>query len=255
MSKTRGWILRSVAVCLSGLCGNTLHAQQGDYEQVELKESGTIVGVVRYEGKVPKPKELKVTTADQPCHKGPIMSEKLVLSADKQVKFAVASIKGIGRGKPFPKPDAQNPVTLNQVGCRFEPHVLTVPLGHPLRILNSDGILHNVHAHTMMNDAFNRAMPPKVKQMDVSFAYPERIKFTCDAHGWMKSYIIVAEHPYYAVTDDDGTFRFENVPLGTHTIEVWHEALGKQKQEVTVAAGEEVTVEFVLERKKRKGKR
>ena len=233
MSKTRGWILRSVAACLSGLCVNTLHAQQRDYEQVELKESGTIVGVVRYEGKVPKAKELKVTTGDKPCHKGPIMSEKLVLSAGKQVKFAVASIKGIGRGKPFPEPDAQNPVTLDQQGCRFQPHVLTVPLGHPLRILNSDGILHNVHAHTMMNDSFNRAMPPKVKQMDVSFDYPERIKFTCDAHDWMKSYIVVAEHPYYAVTGDDGAFRFENVPLGIHTIEVWHEALGKQKQEVT----------------------
>ena len=107
MSKTRGWILRSVAACLSGLCVNTLHAQQGDYEQVELKESGTIVGVVRYEGKVPKPKELKVTTGDKPCHKGPIMSEKLVLSAGKQVKFAVASIKWIGRGKAFPEQDAQ----------------------------------------------------------------------------------------------------------------------------------------------------
>lgn len=255
MSKTKGWILRSVAACLSGLLGTTLHAQQGDYEQVELKESGTIVGVVRYEGKVPKPKELKVTSGDKPCHKGPIMSEKLVLSADKMVKFAVASIKGISRGKPFPEQDALNPVTLNQQGCRFEPHVLTVPLGHALRILNSDGILHNVHAHAMINDAFNKAMPPKVKQMDVSFDYPERIKFTCDAHDWMKSYIVVAEHPYYAVTGDDGTFRFENVPLGTHTIEIWHEALAKQKQQVTVAAGEEVTVEFVLERKKKKGKR
>lgn len=255
MKKTNKWALLGAAGMLSGFCVTTLHAQQKDYEPVELTTSGTIVGVVRYEGKVPKPKELKVTTADQPCHKGPIMSEKLVLSADKKVQFAVASIKGITRGKSFPKQDAQNPVTLNQQGCRFRPHVLTVPLGHPLRILNSDGVLHNVHAHTMINDAFNRAMPPKVKQMDVSFAYPERIKFTCDAHGWMKSYVVVAEHPYYAVTGDDGTFRFENVPLGTHTIEVWHEALGKQKQEVTVAAGEEVTVEFVLQRKKKKGKR
>ena len=240
---------------MRGFGGTPTYAQKGEYEKVEIQESGTIIGVVRYEGKVPKPKELKVTTADQPCHKGPIMSEKLVLSADNKVKFAVASIKGIVRGKPFPEQDAQNPVTLDQQNCRFRPHVITVPIGHPLRILNSDGILHNVHAHTMINDAFNRAMPPKVTQMDVSFDYPERIKFTCDAHAWMKSYIVVAEHPYYAVTGDDGTFRFENVPLGTHTIEVWHEALGKQKQEVTVAAGEEVAVEFVLQRKKKKGRR
>lgn len=255
MKKTNEWVLLGVVGVLSGFCAPTLHAQQRDYEQIELKQSGTIVGVVRYEGKVPKQKELKVSTADRPCHIGPILSEKLVLSADREITFAVASIKGITRGKPFPEPDPEHPVILNQQGCRFVPHVLTVPLGHPLRILNSDGILHNVHVHAMINDAFNRAMPPKVKQMDVTFDYAERIKFTCDAHDWMKSYIVVAEHPYYAVTGDDGTFRFENVPLGTHTIEVWHEALGKQKQEVTVAAGEEVTVEFKLQRKKKKRKR
>ncbi len=92
-------------------------------------------------------------------------------------------------------------------------------------------------------------MPGKVQQLDVTFDYSERIRVGCDVHKWMSGWIVVAKHPYYAVTGKDGAFRFEDVPAGNHTVEIWHEKLGKKQAEVTVAPGGETTVEFVLKQK------
>lgn len=236
------------------------------YQEVELTESGTIVGVVVFDGKVPDPKRLDVVTEDQACHKGPIYSEELIVSADKKIKWAVASIKKIKQGKPFPKgplgpvparmaekgssgDDSTPVVGLDQNGCRFDPHVVLVAERQSMRIFNSDGILHNVHTYAKFNKPLNKAMPETLEQMDVSFKRRERVRVKCDIHKWMGGWIVVAEHPYYAVTGDDGTFRMEKVPVGTHTIEVWHETLGKQQQQVTVKADEETRLEFVLKNK------
>ncbi len=246
MRKTNEWMTVLVAAAMCGLCSDRAHA--GKYEEVELKESGTIVGVVNFEGKIPKRKRLKVTTDVEHCGKKPIPNDDLVVSKDGKVRWVVASIKKISSGNPFPTADAENPVQLDQKGCRFRPHVVVVPEHRTLRILNSDGILHNVHVWAMKNEAVNRAMPGKVKSMDVSFDRRERIRVGCDVHKWMGAWIIVADHPYYAVTGKDGTFRFENVPVGTHTVRIWHEKLGKQEKEVTVTAGEETQVEFVCKR-------
>ncbi len=110
-------------------------------------------------------------------------------------------------------------------------------------------MLHNVHLHAKKNEPFNRSMPGKVKQLDVTFDYSERIRVGCDVHKWMSGWIVVAKHPYYAVTGQDGAFRLEGVPAGNYTVEIWHEKLGKQQAEVTVTPGGETAVEFVLKRK------
>ncbi|MCH7813622.1 MAG: carboxypeptidase regulatory-like domain-containing protein [Planctomycetes bacterium] len=243
MKKTFRWMTMSTVALLCGPYASPLHA---GYEETELQESGTIVGVVSFEGAVPKPKTLTITTQDPPCHKDPIPSEALVVSQDKKVQWAVASIKKIASGKPLPPEDPDNPVVLDQQGCRFHPHVVVVPKRRTLRIFNSDNILHNVNIRARKNQPLNRGMPAKVKQMDVSFKRPEKIRVSCDVHDWMGAWIVVAEHPYYAVTGSDGTFRLENVPVGIHTVQIWHETLGKQEQEVVVKAGEETRVEFVM---------
>lgn len=239
---------KMIAVALlCGLCANPL---LGGYEETELQESGTIVGLVSFEGNVPKIKKLKVVSQDEPCHKDPIPSEELVVSKDKKVQWAVASIKKIALGKPFPPEDPENPVVLDQKGCRFLPHVVVVAQRRNLSILNSDNILHNVNIKARKNQSLNRGMPGRVKKMDVSFKRSEKIRVGCDVHQWMGAWIVVAEHPYYAVTASDGTFRLDNVPLGTHTVQIWHETLGKQEQEVIVKSGEETHVEFTLKQGK-----
>lgn len=223
-------------------------AAEAAYKTTDVKDGGTIAGVVKWEGEIPKRHKLKVSGADKPCHAKPIPNDDLVVSKDAKVRWVVAYIKKIGEGKAFDI-DPDNPVTLNQEGCRFHPHIVVVPQGQPLQVLNSDGVLHNVHLHAKKNEPFNRSMPGRVKQMDVTFDYSERIRVGCDVHKWMAGWVVVSKHPYYAVTGKDGAFRFEDVPAGNYTIEIWHEKLGKQQAEVTVTPGGETAVEFVLKQK------
>lgn len=244
---------------LSTLCASLLLFEYGaasilaavgpKYEAIKLTESGTIVGVVRFDGPAPAPRSLEVSGDDKICHQEPIPAEDLVVSSDGKIRWAVASIKKIKKGKPFSAEDPENPVALNQKGCRFVPHVIVVPTGRTFRILNSDGILHNTHLLPKKNGLWNKAMPPQVKHLDTKFKRSERIPVKCDVHAWMKGWIIVTDHPYCEVTGPDGTFRMENVPVGTQTLEVWHETLGKLKQQVTVKAGEETALEFVFKKK------
>ncbi len=279
------WIFFIALSCV--ICPETVHgAKRARYQAIELKASGTITGVVRFDGKVPKREKLKVAAADKVCHQEPIFSEDLVVSDKKMLKWAVARIKTIARGKPFPKgPMGQSgqtnlasntesvgidaatattipsssgqaakkqvlvPVAIDQKGCRFVPHVAIVAERQPFKILNSDGILHNVHTYAKFNAPLNKAMQATVKEMDITFKRRERILVRCDIHNWMRAWIIVAEHPYYAVTGDDGVFQLRDVPVGTYTVDVWHETLGRQQKKVTVEANKEVKVEYVFKKK------
>ena len=243
--KTVTWTGLAVPLLLS--CAVSLGATGPTYKEVELKESGTIVGVVTFNGAIPKPAVLEITGDDKICHEQPILSEDLVVSDDRKVKWAVVTLKGLRRGKAFPKEDPDNPIVFDQKGCRFDPHVVVVPAGRKLQIRNSDGILHNVHPLPKKNAAFNKAMPPQVKTLDAKFKRRERIPVKCDVHPWMRGWIIVVDNPYHAVTDSDGSFRMDKVPVGKHKLEVWHETLGKQVIEVHVEAGKEARVEFVFE--------
>ena len=147
-----------------------------------------------------------------------------------------------------PAKPAQKPV-LDQKGCQFAPHVLLLPAGAEVDILNSDGILHNLHTFSSANAAINKAQPKFKKVMTEKFDKPEIIKVQCDVHGWMQAWIVVGAHASYAVSDDSGAFKLDNVPPGKHKVEVWHESLGKLSQEVEVKAGAPTKVTFELAKK------
>ena len=240
--------LFGLVIVVASVCLSTRPAAAAKYEAIDVKDGGVIAGIVRWEGEIPKRHRLKVSGPDEPCHTKPIPTEDLVVSKDAKVRWVVAYIKKIDHGKPFDV-DPDNPITLDQRGCRFRPHIVLAPKDQPLRILNSDGVLHNVHLHAKKNEPFNRSMPGRVKHLDVTFDYSEHIRVGCDVHRWMSAWIVVPKHPYYAVTGKDGTFRFEDVPAGNYIVEIWHEKLGKQQVPVTVTPGAEAGIEFVLKRK------
>lgn len=206
------------------------------YQAVEVKDGGSISGTVKVSGAAPAVKTIEVTKDKEVCGKsGKLVEEALVVGPKGGVQYAVVSLTDIAKGKKW----GSEKFTFDQKNCRFNPHVLVVKAGASVEILNSDGILHNIHTFSTKNAAFNVAMPKFKKKLDKTFAAPEIIRAACDAHSWMSGWIVVSDSPYTVVTDADGNFRLENVPPGTYKVEVWHEKLGKVTKEVTVKAKEE----------------
>ena len=208
--------------------------------------AGTITGTVVYEGKVPNLRPLSVA-AEPMCAKKheTIPNEALVLGAgNAMANILVRVVSGLPAGKTWPAPTA--PVVMAQEGCQYVPHVMGIMVGQPFKVLNDDGILHNVHALPKVNRPFNMAMPPTRKEAQESFAKEEGM-FTikCDVHPWMQAFIGVFSHPFFAVTKTDGKFTIANLDSGTYEVEAWHEKLGTQKATVEVgAATKAVTFKF-----------
>ena len=221
--------------------------------------SGTISGVVKIDAKkIPPAKPVKMES-DADCvakHTEPHMSERYVVDADKNVKNAFVYIKTGLEGQTFETP--RRPGELDQVGCMYTPRVLGLMVGQPLRILNSDRIMHNVHMMPKVNEEFNKAMPARIRKLPVPgkmFSQPEvMVPFKCDVHPWMAAYVGVLLHPFFAVSAADGSFSIENLPPGKYTVEAWHEFFTTQVQEIKVADGA-VTVNFGLKPPSRKKKK
>ncbi|MGE5849944.1 MAG: hypothetical protein ACM362_07450 [Candidatus Methylomirabilota bacterium] len=207
----------------------------------QAQDGGTLSGRISYAGDPPAKKKLDITKDKEVCGKIDHYDESLVVGSDKGLANVVVTVMGAKGGKL-----ASQKATLDQKGCKYTPRVVVVPTTGQLDILNSDGILHNIHTESTANPSFNKAQPKFKKVLTEKFTKPEIIKATCDAHGWMKGWIVVTDHPFVAVTDEKGNFTIKDVPPGSYKVEIWHETLGKQVKEVSIKAKEEakLTAEF-----------
>ncbi len=213
--------------------------------------TATIKGIVKFEGKPLKTRDISMKQ-DKNCdalHKGkPVPSEEFVLNKNGTLKWVLVYVKRAPKGNY--KPPA-TPVVLDQNGCHYVPHVFGIMVGQTLEIRNSDGFLHNVHFVGKKNPQFNQAQPTKAVVFRKTFKFPELPPdsyFKCDVHPWMKAWVGIFDHPFFAVTGDDGSFTIRGLPPGTYEIEAWHERLGRQSQKVTVKAGETKQITFVFKR-------
>ena len=208
--------------------------------------ASSVSGTVIFNGKAPALKPLAMD-ADPACakkHSGPVPSEALVLgSGNTMGNILVYVSKGLPGGKTYPAP--KTPVTLDQVGCQYKPHVMGIQVGQQYRILNSDGILHNVHALPKINKQFNRAMPANLKEASATFDQAEAVfQIKCDVHPWMTAWVGAFTHPFFSVTGTDGKFTISGLDPGTYEITAWHERLGPQTASVTVGANDKKTQDF-----------
>ncbi len=212
--------------------------------------AATVSGKITYEGDAPTFKPIKME-ADPVClakHSEAVLPETLVLG-DPATKTMGNVFVRVTSGLPKQSYTAPTePATFNQAGCRYKPHVLAVMAGQPVKILNPDGTLHNVHALPKINEEFNLAMPQFRKETTKVFDKVETAPFPikCDVHPWMGAWISVMDHPFFDVTEPDGEYRIENLPAGTYEIEAWHEKLPAQKATVTLTDGGTQEINFVF---------
>ncbi len=209
---------------------------------------GGVKGKVAFSGKAPKGEAIKMN-ADAKCaalHAAGFKFESTSVGSNGELANVFVYVKKGLEGKKFDAP-GESKTILDQKGCWYYPRVSGIMVGEKLSILNSDPTMHNVNAQP----DFNAAMPAGVKPLEKTFK-KSKVMFSikCNVHPWMRSFVGVLEHPYYAVSGKDGSFEIKNLPPGKYTLEAWHEKLGSQTQEVTVgASGASANFKFSSESK------
>jgi plastocyanin len=205
-----------------------------------------VKGAVLFQGTPPKPRLISMA-ADPSCakqHPGPVYAQDVVADSKGDLQNVIVFIAdGLG-DRTFDAP--AQPALFDQKGCEYAPHVLALRANQPLEIVNDDPTSHNIHPLPQNNREWNKAEIPGTK-VEETFAREEiAIPVKCNIHPWMRGYVAVFKHPYYAVTGKDGSFDLPNLPPGTYTIEAWHETLGTSKQQITIGANETKEIHFVF---------
>jgi hypothetical protein len=212
--------------------------------KVDTSTAGNIAGVVMLDGTAPANEGIKMN-ADPTCLKaasGPQTQETYMVKDGNLGNVFVYVKDGLGN-YVFDTPTES--LKLDQQGCRYRPHVFGIRVNQPLEIINSDPTLHNIHAMPKANSEFNNGQPIQGMKMTHTFSAKEvMVPFKCDVHGWMNAYVGVLDHPYFAVSDENGKFALNSLPPGTYTIEAWHERLGTMTESVTIGANESKDIMF-----------
>jgi len=198
---------------------------------------GVVRGTVTFAGTAPEMAEI----ANVPCHDGapPLKEETVVVDpATKGLANVVVYLKGVRASEGVTTDKTPPPPVLDQVHCRYTPHVVAVEAGRPLVVRSSDDAMHNVHYAPAGNPAANFGMTGPGQEKTVTFAKPElAVRVKCDVHPWMTAYVAVMGNPWFAVTDAHGKFEVSHLPAGTYTLAAWHERYGEVTRQVTVGDG------------------
>ena len=246
------------------------------YEEIAVADGGTLIGTVTLSGKVPAPKGYNLTTLPDPIYCGRIsdgrgwrLLQPFDVGEAGAFRQVVVHIDVIERGKAFPE---IGPSRIDATDCRFLPFVSVVRDGHDVVVANMDPAMHDIQAyessHLGPRVLFNVPLP-------ISTRYPreaglsahvhkhyegtpvtQHIHMTkgrrvfsmqCGFHAYMESWALVADHPYYAVTDKDGRYRLTDIPPGTYRVTVWHPYLRESStHDVTIAPKEQAVLDMTI---------
>ncbi|HEY0169716.1 MAG TPA: carboxypeptidase regulatory-like domain-containing protein [Pyrinomonadaceae bacterium] len=213
-------------------------------------QEGSVAGAVSFAGAMPAKKGISMD-ADPVCASANAdpHAEDIVVNGDKIANVFVYIKEGTTGGKNISglqfAPSTQ-PAVLDQRGCQYVPHVVGVQVNQTVNFTNSDPTTHNVNVDAKQNEKFNQGQssgaPPIAKQFKRAETV---IPVKCNQHPWMRAYVGVLQHPFFAVTDKDGKFEIRNVPPGTYTLVAWHEKYQQGlTQSVTVGAGAAAAADF-----------
>ena len=209
-------------------------------------DEGTITGKVSFDGTPAAQRKIDMSQ-DAKCAAAP--GEKTVddeVVTDGKLANVFVYLKG-GPVDKFTFATPSDPVVLDQQGCKYHPRVLGIQTNQTLKVINSDSTTHNVHPSPKVNDEWNQMQAQGAPPIEKKFGRPETlIPVKCNQHPWMKASIGVLGHPCFAISATDGSYTIKNVPPGSYTIVFWHEKLGEQTQQVTVAAKESKTQDITF---------
>src|SRR5215216_4450846 len=257
--QTKVWLVLSIALSLLALgsaCGGakTPEANTPTNDATAYSgATGTINGVVSFNGTPPAPKKID-TTADPVCgQKNPnLVTDDTMVKDGKLANVFVYVKEGTATegGKKigdFAWSTPTNAVQLDQNGCHYAPHVLGVQVNQKISITNSDATQHNIHPTPKLNQEWNQTQANGAPPIEKSFARAETlIPVKCNQHPWMKAYIGVLKHPLFAVSSDTGAYEIKNVPPGNYTVIAWREGATPQEKpmQVTVTANGTAKADF-----------
>jgi plastocyanin len=219
---------------------------------LQLAGAADIIGTVTLKGTPPKEIDITPLKDDPNCgpmHKTMPTTHFYVVGPNHGLADVVVyldGIKGQSTGASAPS------VELDQKGCEYEPQILAVQTGQKIIVKNSDPVLHNVHDTPTVsgNEEHNNAQMPGSPPLTFTFPDPEMfLRFKCDVHPWMFAWVSIFDHPYFAVTDKNGSFKISNVKPGKYTLVAQHRKAGKETQQIEVKEGEPTKVNFVMEPK------
>ena len=235
-------------ICAVAIVGFTGSAVAGKYKEVDVKDGGSISGMVKAGKAEAKTKAYTISKDPKICGEG-TRDVKLVDVNNGVVKNAVVYLYKVKQGKAFP--DALKKVTVNQKGCAFIPDFSVMANGGEMTAINSDATLHNIHTYELIGRARRTIM--NVSQPNIGDKVTKKVKarkgvgmkIECDAHDFMHAYMFIASNPYFAVVDEKGAFQIDNIPAGKYKVRLWHGFLGEVKAgKVEVKAGANTKIDL-----------
>jgi Polysaccharide lyase family 4, domain II len=209
--------------------------------------AGTITGEVKFTDDPPTMPAVKVSKDQDYCGET-LANETYLIASDGALKNVVVFIEAAPSNAAG---DPQKENVLNNTGCRYSPRILAMQKGEKLKVRNNDPKLHIPHSYHADRTVFNLSLPFKGTTIDTTQKIRQTgvLKVVCDTHAWMLAYIHVFDHPYFAVTDEQGLFTIPNLPAGTYVLKAWHEDVGVRSQEITVSESGDVRTVFEFTKK------
>jgi plastocyanin len=218
-----------------------------EYSQVDLANGATVSGTIHFAGAAPA--RIPIDMAQDPAcamSASPNLTEQYMVQNGALANVYISVTDGLGN-RLYPAP--RTPVSIDQRGCRFAPHVAAAMVGQPVQFTNSDATMHNVHMETVVpgDASFDVSQGPHGGPDTRQFHTPaEMLSLRCNNHPWMQAFLNVSANPFFAISGTDGRYTIQGLPPGTYTLTAVHEKLGKQIATITVAGKAAATADFTF---------
>jgi hypothetical protein len=193
---------------------------------------GRIEGVIQLEGTAPVMRGASQRKDFEFCKFRPVPGNA-VLVKDGRLKDVLVRIENGGVKSDYSLPEAR--VVIEHRDCLYSPRIQGAMIGQQLQVSNRDPTFHKVHGYLGTETLIQMAQPRGAAPLEHLLETPGIYKITCDVHPWERAFVVVSDHPFSAVTGEDGTFVLPDVPAGRYMLEAWHARYGLRRVPVEVS--------------------